>query len=114
MTATSMSAQKLLTLEELNFGGKNYAKFVPQRFKYEWSSEGHILIDKNNGQERYLNPATGKETSAVITEHALSPVEGAIDSNVLSGAVMSSVLTKVHSGAMTVSFLRFIAWTSQW
>ena len=88
MTATSMSAQKLLTLEELNFGGKNYAKFVPQRFKYEWSSEGHILIDKNNGQERYLNPATGKETSAVITEHVLSPVEGAIDSNVLSGATV--------------------------
>lgn len=88
MTATSMPAQKLLTLEELNFGGKNYAKFVPQRFKYEWSSEGHILIDKNNGQERYLNPATGKETSAVITEHALSPVEGAIDSNVLSGATV--------------------------
>ena len=88
MTATSMSAQKLLTLEELNFGGKNYAKFVPQRFKYEWSSEGHILIDKNNGQERYLNPATGKETSVVITEHVLSPVEGAIDSNVLSGATV--------------------------
>ena len=88
MTATSMSAQKLLTLEELNFGGKNYAKFVPQRFKYEWSSEGHILIDKNNGQERYLNPATGKETSVVITEHALSPIEGAIDSNVLSGATV--------------------------
>ncbi len=88
MTATSMSAQKLLTLEELNFGGKNYAKFVPQRFKYEWSSEGHILIDKNNGQERYINPATGKETSVVITEHALSPVEGAIDSNVLSGATV--------------------------
>ena len=88
MTATSMSAQKLLTLEELNFGGKNYAKFVPQRFKYEWSSEGHILIDKNNGQERYLNPATGKETSAVITEPVLSPVEGAIDSNVLSGATV--------------------------
>lgn len=88
MTATSMSAQKLLTLEELNFGGKNYAKFVPQRFKYEWSSEGHILIDKNNGQERYFNPATGKETSVVITEHALSPIEGAIDSNVLSGATV--------------------------
>ena len=88
MTATSMSAQRLLTLEELNFGGKNYAKFVPQRFKYEWSSEGHILIDKNNGQERYLNPATGKETSVVITEHVLSPVEGAIDSNVLSGATV--------------------------
>lgn len=88
MTATSMSAQKLLTLEELNFGGKNYAKFVPQRFKYEWSSEEHILIDKNNGQERYINPATGKETSVVITEHALSPVEGAIDSNVLSGATV--------------------------
>lgn len=88
MTATSMSAQKLLTLEELNFGGKNYAKFVPQRFKYEWSSEGHILIDKNNGQERYINPATGKETSVVITEHVLSPVEGAIDSNVLSGATV--------------------------
>lgn len=88
MTATSMSAQKLLTLEELNFGGKNYAKFVPQRFKYEWSSEGHILIDKNNGQERYLNTATGKETSVVITEHVLSPVEGAIDSNVLSGATV--------------------------
>lgn len=88
MTATNMSAQKLLTLEELNFGGKNYAKFVPQRFKYEWSYEGHILIDKNNGQERYLNPATGKETSVVITEHVLSPVEGAIDSNVLSGATV--------------------------
>lgn len=105
MTATSMSAQKLLTLEELNFGGKNYAKFVPQRFKYEWSSEGHILIDKNNGQERYLNPATGKETSAVITEHALSPVEGAIDSNVLSGATVvlrNNNLFVVYSDAREV------------
>lgn len=105
MTATSMSAQKLLTLEELNFGGKNYAKFVPQRFKYEWSSEGHILIDKNNGQERYLNPATGKETSAVITEHVLSPVEGAIDSNVLSGATVvlrANNLFVVYSDAREV------------
>lgn len=105
MTATSMSAQKLLTLEELNFGGKNYAKFVPQRFKYEWSSEGHILIDKNNGQERYLNPATGKKTSVVITEHALSPVEGAIDSNVLSGATVvlrNNNLFVVYSDAREV------------
>ena len=44
MTVCEANAQKLFTLEELNFGGKNAYSFVPQRFAYRWW--GNKLIDK--------------------------------------------------------------------
>ena len=42
-TTGSLFAQKLFTLEELNFGGKNASKFSPERWKLRW--EGDKLID---------------------------------------------------------------------
>lgn len=58
MTVCEANAQKLFTLEELNFGGKNAYSFVPQRFAYRWW--GNKLIDSNNEISQILDPATGK------------------------------------------------------
>ena len=57
-TGNCAQAQKLFTLEELNFGGKNAYNFYPQRFTYEWW--GNRLVDGNQECNLILNPATGK------------------------------------------------------
>ena len=43
VAATQAMAQKLFTLEELNFGGKNYSVSVPQRWNYSWR-EGKLIF----------------------------------------------------------------------
>ena len=47
MTNTTSMAQqqKLLTLEELNFGGVNYRKFVPERLYSTWWGEQLMYQD---------------------------------------------------------------------
>ena len=44
MLATQAMAQKLFTLEELNFGGKNYKVSVPQRWDYSWQ-DGKLIFN---------------------------------------------------------------------
>ena len=60
-TTTSMAqGQKLLTLEELNFGGVNYRKFVPERLYSTWWGEQLMyqdveetgMIDMKSGERR--------------------------------------------------------------
>lgn len=65
-------AQKLFTLEELNFGGKNAYKYVPQRWKYYWW--GNKLVDGNQEDNLFLNPATGKalKDECIIRDQILS------------------------------------------
>lgn len=58
LTVTGGMAQKLFTLEELNFGGHNYWKYVPQYYRYIWW--GDRLMDTNSQDCSMLNPATGK------------------------------------------------------
>ena len=58
MLATQAMAQKLFTLEELNFGGKNYKVSVPQRWDYSW--QDGKLIFKDEGKTVQVDPATGK------------------------------------------------------
>ena len=62
-TTTSMAqGQKLLTLEELNFGGVNYRKFVPERLYSTWWGEQLMyqdveetgMIDMKSGERRKL------------------------------------------------------------
>ena len=57
---TTMSAQELkqLTLEELNYGGKNYSKFRPKNRKYSWW--GNQLVRKD-GDKMLTVSKTGKE-----------------------------------------------------
>ncbi len=86
MIASNISAQKMFTLEELNFGGKNAAKFIPERFSYSWSSEGHTLVDQNNEVYKFINPANGKETTPVIVAPAYSHPEGTLEYCAISGA----------------------------
>ena len=58
MLATQAMAQKLFTLEELNFGGKNYRVSVPQRWNYSWQ-EGKLIL-KDGDKTVQIDPATGK------------------------------------------------------
>ena len=58
--ATQAMAQKLFTLEELNFGGKNYRVSVPQRWNYSWQ-EGKLIL-KDGEKTVQVDPATGKTT----------------------------------------------------
>ncbi len=60
MLATQAIAQKLFTLEELNFGGKNYRVSVPQRWNYSWQ-EGKLIL-KDGEKTVQVDPATGKTT----------------------------------------------------
>ena len=62
-TTTSMAqGQKPLTLEELNFGGVNYRKFVPERLYTTWWGEQLMyqdveetgMIDMKSGERRKL------------------------------------------------------------
>lgn len=77
MHAITASAQKLFTLEELNFGGKNHGVSVPQRWDYTWvsneqegpsksngarSRQGYRLIFKDGEKTYEVNPANGKTT----------------------------------------------------
>lgn len=66
--------QKLFTLEELNFGGKNYRKFVPEnRYTTWWGDE---LICTEASQCSVINKKTGKEsilfTLEEINKYAVS------------------------------------------
>ena len=66
VAATQAMAQKLFTLEELNFGGKNYSVSVPQRWNYSWR-EGKLIF--KDGDKTYeVNPANGKTTEYQATE----------------------------------------------
>ena len=48
MTISSLTAQELkqFTLEDLNFGGKNYRKMVPENRMYEWKGEMPVRLEK--------------------------------------------------------------------
>lgn len=62
MTATTMSAQdkKLFTLEDLNFGGNNYANLRPQNMWLTWW--GEQLIQQDVEACYTINTKTGKKT----------------------------------------------------
>ena len=63
-TSLNMNAQELksFTLEDLNFGGKNYRNFVPQNRNCVWwgdqlvrvESDACYLVNKQNGKETLL------------------------------------------------------------
>ena len=58
-TTGSLFAQKLFTLEELNFGGKNASKFYPDRWQLRW--DGNRLIDAaDKAKPVVIDPKTGK------------------------------------------------------
>ena len=55
-----MSAQKLFTLEDLNFGGTNYHNLRPQNMFLTWW--GDQLVRTNVEECKLINTKTGKET----------------------------------------------------
>ena len=60
LSATTMSAQKLFTLEDLNFGGKNYHNLRPQNMFLTWWGDQLVQTDV---EECYvIHAKTGKKT----------------------------------------------------
>lgn len=57
-TTGSLFAQKLFTLEELNFGGKNASQFYPERWQLRW--DGNQLIDAATKPACVIDAKTGK------------------------------------------------------
>ena len=57
-TTGSLFAQKLFTLEELNFGGKNASQFYPERWQLRW--DGNQLIDAATKPASVIDAKTGK------------------------------------------------------
>ena len=61
-TSTNMMAQRQFTLEDLNFGGKNYHNMVPKNQYYTWWGDQLVrldveqcyLVDKTKGTENVL------------------------------------------------------------
>ena len=71
--AGSLMAQKLFTLEELNFGGKNASKFYPERWQLRW--DGDRLIDAaDKTKPLVIDRKTGKTIEAKRLTSTLTSV----------------------------------------
>ncbi len=74
LSPASLSAQKLFTLEELNFGGKNYYQFTPQtRYLTWWGDE---LVRTDRTQLASVNKSTGKEQILVTLDQLIKGTKG--------------------------------------
>lgn len=83
------SAQKSFTLEDLNFGGKNYRNMVPQTQYHAWWGDELVRLDKE--ECRLVNKKTGRETplftlSDINHEAGYVVVPGPVSVNSLYGA----------------------------
>ena len=91
-TTGSLFAQKLFTLEELNFGGKNASKFYPERWQLRW--DGNRLIDAaDKAKPVVINPKTGKVIEGETVDldaNKRSRHEGELEFCKASGAVAFS------------------------
>ena len=88
-TTGSLFAQKLFTLEELNFGGKNASKFYPERWQLRW--DGNRLIDAaDKTKPVVIDPKTGKTIEGETVDldaNKRSRHEGELEFCKASGAV---------------------------
>ena len=63
IASSNISAQKLFTLEDLNFGGKNYKEMTPKRLHTTWygnqlttyDAEHFYSIDKTSGERSVID-----------------------------------------------------------
>jgi len=76
-TPTNMIAQKQFTLEDLNFGGKNYHNMVPKNQYYTWWGDQLVRLDVDKCYT--VDKLTGKET-VLMTNDELNLWAGTADS----------------------------------
>ena len=82
---SGLKAQKLFTLEELNFGGKNHSVSVPEDWGYSW--QGHTLVLNKDGKRQLQDPSTGKFQEGSPAEKVKNPKnKGSLEWNPVSGA----------------------------
>ena len=88
-TIGSLFAQKLFTLEELNFGGKNASQFYPERWQLRWDGDRLIdAADKTN--PIVIDRKTGKTIEGETVDpdaNKRSKHEGELEYCKASGAV---------------------------
>ncbi len=87
-TTGSLFAQKLFTLEELNFGGKNASQFTPERWKLRW--DGDRLLDADEKPAIVIDRVTGKTIEGDTVDldaQKRSPHDGELEYCKASGAV---------------------------
>ena len=63
--SVAMMAQKQFSLEDLNFGGRNYKQMIPQNIATTWW--GDELIRTNDDACLLVNKTTGKEQTLFTT-----------------------------------------------
>ena len=71
IASSNISAQKLFTLEDLNFGGKNYKEMTPKRLHTTWygdqlttyDAEHFYSIDKTSGERSVIDDPRTKRTT---------------------------------------------------
>ncbi len=73
-STTIMAQEKQLTLEELNFGGKNYRKMTPENQSYCWW--GDILIHQKRDACYKCDAKSNKETELVGREEINKAIGG--------------------------------------
>ncbi len=76
LTALPLVAQQQFTLEDLNFGGKNYRKMIPQNRPLTWW--GDQLVRMSGDTCWTVNPVNGKE-KVLITRDQLNKRAGLTD-----------------------------------
>lgn len=75
LAAMNVSAQKSFTLEDLNFGGKNYRNMVPKSKNYVWWGDELLLAD---GKECLaVDKKSGKQTVLFTLDDVKKAVENA-------------------------------------
>ena len=62
IASVGAQAQKLFSLEDLNFGGKNYKQMTPERIDARWY--GNELILKENDSYFRYNLSNGTKVAA--------------------------------------------------
>ena len=77
LTTTAVNAQKQFTLEDLNFGGKNYHNMVPKNRYLTWW--GDQLVRTDTEECSLVNKKTGKET-VMFTVDDINKWDGTDDS----------------------------------
>ena len=82
INGTNVMSQKLFTLEDLNFGGKNYHNMTPERWFLTWWGNRLVRLDVDDC--RIVDVLTGDEETLITTDEI----------NRLIGATADSI--KVH------------------
>ena len=95
LTTTAVNAQKQFTLEDLNFGGKNYHNMVPKNRYLTWW--GDQLVRTDTEECSLVNKKTGKETVMLLLTTSTNGPEQTTAQKSVTCSMPHSPIPKNHS-----------------